>query len=146
MWQSGVSLVTWFGLRDEPFDSNASSFFQGGLWLRGDGGLASDKPKLSLQAFRFPFVAFTQGNGSVIFWGRTPQSNATAVAIERKVGSGWVTLTASRSAKRGIFAGTVRSQTKTALLRARIVASNDSSVPFSLEQPADLALCVFGTC
>ena len=60
MWQSGVSQVTWFNLRDSPLISGTDGFCQCGFWLRGPGGLATDKRKLSLEAFRFPFVAFTQ--------------------------------------------------------------------------------------
>ena len=143
MWQNGVSQVTWFNLRDDPFPSG---FCQCGLWLRGKGGPATDKPKLSLRAFRFPFVAFNQTNGSVSFWGRTPDSKAGAVVIEQQVGTGWARLTSARSGARGIFAGTVRGRSKSAPLRAKLVSTNDVSVPFSLKQPPDLPICAFGTC
>lgn len=146
MWQNGVSQVTWFNIRDSPFISGLEGLCQCGLWLRGKGGLSSDTKKLSLQAFRFPFVAFLQTSGSVSFWGRTPTSDATTLVIEQRVGSNWVRLTSSTSAKRGIFAGTVLPGSKSGAVRARVVATNEASVPFSLSVPADLPLCAFGTC
>ena len=145
MWQNGVSLVAWFNLRDDSFGSGGG-FCQCGLWLRGSGGLATDKPKLALQAFRFPFVAFTRPDGNVSFWGRTPDSNAVTLVIEQKVGPAWVRLDSVRSGKRGIFGGSTTPRSKTAALRARIVADDDAAVPFSLKQPPDLPVCAFGTC
>ena len=38
MWQSGVSLVVWFNLRDDPFAIGGPTFCQCGFWLRGPGG------------------------------------------------------------------------------------------------------------
>ena len=50
MWKAGVSHVTWFLLRDESFPDN---MFQSGLYVRSSKGIASDRPKLALRAFRF---------------------------------------------------------------------------------------------
>ena len=41
MWNQGVSLVTWFMLRDQPF--TPSTPFRAGLYFRGEDGVASDK-------------------------------------------------------------------------------------------------------
>ena len=50
-----------------------STPFQAGLYFRGEDGVASDKPKMALTAFRFPFVAFRQpAKKSVMYWGRSP--------------------------------------------------------------------------
>ena len=68
MWRAGVGLVTWFQLRDDPLSRTP---YQSGLWFRGGDALASDRPKRSLTAFRFPFVAFRSRNG-VSIWGRAP--------------------------------------------------------------------------
>ena len=47
------------------------------------GGVYCDRPKLALQAFRFPFVALRQRR-KVRIWGRTPPSSTTTtVVIER---------------------------------------------------------------
>ena len=67
MWLNGVSLVTWFSIRDQPL---AASYYQSGLFYRG-GTVAADRPKPALRAFRFPFVGFVE-RGGVRVWGRTP--------------------------------------------------------------------------
>ena len=67
MWNQGVSLVTWFMLRDQPF--TPSTPFQAGLYFRGEDGVASDKPKMALTAFRFPFVAFRQPAEKSVMYG-----------------------------------------------------------------------------
>ncbi len=148
MWQSGVSMVTWFNLRDDSFDPGGG-FCQCGLYERNPLSMQKDPPKLSLEAFRFPFVAFTRKDGTVSFWGRTPDSNALPLAVEQEVGSRWVIVGSAVAGKRGIFAGTVRPRSSTAPLRARIGATgstDEASVPFSLIQPPDLPLCAFGSC
>ncbi len=79
MWDQGVSVVTWFLLRDK------ARTFQSGLYFRGPSGISSDKPKLGLTAFRFPFVAFREPKTkSVWFWGRSPQGSA-AVVVDLQV-------------------------------------------------------------
>src|SRR5215208_889298 len=78
MWQAGVSLVVWFQLRDEPPPPNYD--FQSGLWFRGGAGLATDRPKPALAAFRFPFVAFS-GRRGIDFWGRVPASAGANVEL-----------------------------------------------------------------
>ncbi|HEY4977377.1 MAG TPA: hypothetical protein VII05_08565, partial [Gaiellaceae bacterium] len=86
MWDSGVSLVTWFILRDEPM---ATSYFQSGLYSYGSD-ISNDKAKPLLRAFRFPFVALRKtanGKTTVLLWGRTPKSKSGKVFIERKSGS-----------------------------------------------------------
>ena len=95
MWSAGVSLVTWFTLRDQPL---ATSDFQSGLYFRGPT-LARDRAKPSLLAFRFPFVAY-RAPGAVQAWGRTPTSAPGRVLIERSSGRGWASigaLTADRT-------------------------------------------------
>src|SRR5664280_3355669 len=63
MWGSGVSLVNWFILRDQPLES---SLYQSGLYYAGSS-ISSDRAKPVLRAFRFPFVAFPQiGSKSVV--------------------------------------------------------------------------------
>ena len=54
MWRAGVSLASWFFLRD---GGGQDAKFQSGLYLRCADGIECDRPKLALQAFRFPFVA-----------------------------------------------------------------------------------------
>jgi cellulase (glycosyl hydrolase family 5) len=142
MWQAGVSLATWFQLRDEP---TASSIFQSGLYFRCAGGLACDTPKPALAAFRFPFVAYGS-SGSVLVWGRTPAGAPGVVLIQRAVGRGWRRLAALRTDGDGIFAGRLRLprgvNARSGSLRA--VLANEASPPFSLTRPRDLLVAPFG--
>ena len=63
--------------------------FQAGLYFRGEDGVASDKPKMALTAFRFPFVAFRQpAKKSVMYWGRSP-AGRSAVIVEQKRQGAW---------------------------------------------------------
>jgi hypothetical protein len=98
MWQSGVSLVTWFRLRDDPFPSG---FIQSGLYFRGRT-MARDRPKPALEAFRFPFVAYRERHG-VFLWGRTPTSQPGPVLIDERRGRRWRRLAIARANRYGIF-------------------------------------------
>ena len=80
MSQSGVTLVTWFSLEDQP---RASSPYQSGLYFHNGA------PKPTLRAFRFPFVAFRDDAGQIDVWGRTPSGKPAMVAIEQRSGATW---------------------------------------------------------
>jgi hypothetical protein len=141
MWQNGVSVVTWFLLRDQPFPQE---MFQSGLYYRGANGIASDKPKPALQAFRFPFVAFRQKDKSITFWGRTPTSTKKAVVVEQKQGPRWKRLVSPQVDRYGIFQGRVASRASGSF-RARLVSGGEASLPFSLTVPADFRFCPWGS-
>ena len=81
MWLSGVSLVTWFRVKDEPIKT---SRHQTGLYFSLSPG--DDKP--ALRAFQFPFVAY-RSHGVITGWGRTPNSAPGYVVIEHPTGSSW---------------------------------------------------------
>ncbi len=134
MWNSGVSQVTWFILRDEPL---ASSYYQSGLYY-GGSKISADKAKPVLRAFRFPFVALpqtTHGKTTVLLWGRTPNSKAGAVKIERKSGSAWKLVKRLNANSSGIFKASIPKPAKTNLLRARLSDGSDQSAEFSLIAP-----------
>ncbi len=137
MWSAGVSLVTWFTLRDQP---TSTSDFQSGLYFRG-ASLAKDRPKPSLTAFRFPFVAFA-ARGGVQVWGRTPTSAPGSVLIERSAGRGWARIGTLTADANGIFRGRVRTTATKGSVRARFGGS--FARPFSLTVPPDLAVTPFG--
>jgi hypothetical protein len=141
MWSNGVSHVIWFLIRDEEFPQG---MFQSGLYLRGEGGMASDEPKPALQAFRFPFVAFTRPGNKVFVWGRTPSGNRKSVIVEEQVGDTWRELTRFRSDRSGIFSRLVSSDESSGFLRAR-VAGGEASVPFSLTVTPDFRFCPWGS-
>jgi hypothetical protein len=138
MWQAGVSLVTWFSLRDDPLDQ---SEFQSGLYTRSGQSYAAAKPKLALRAFRFPFVAFRARNG-VSVWGRTPGGRVEPVLVERRTAAGWQALGRLTPNRYGIFAK--RFGVVTGPLRARLASNKDTSVPFSLERPKEMQVWPFG--
>jgi hypothetical protein len=131
MWLSGVSLVTWFELRDEPYPSG---LFQSGLYYRGST-LAADRPKLALGAFRFPLVAYRR-SGGIFVWGRTPGGVRGTVTVQQALGSGWRSLGTLRSAN-GIFSARLADKTGGPV---RAVLGQAASVPFSLEVPPDIKL------
>jgi hypothetical protein len=131
MWRNGVSLVTWFLLRDDP---TPNSYYQSGLYTAG-ANVRADRPKLSLTAFRFPFVAYSRPDG-IFYWGRTPSSAAASVAIEQQAGGTWTRVTVVKSNRNGIFTGTAKTGA-TGLFRARMLGRSGASLPFSLDAPPD---------
>lgn len=135
MWSDGVTLVTWFLLRDQPFPD---SIFQSGLYT------SSGNPKPALRAFRFPFVAFARPGAKVEYWGRTPAGVRRTVLVEQKVGARWRQVARLRTNRYGIFSGAVASTAKSGFLRARVAAS-DTSLPFSLTVPKNFKFCPFGS-
>ena len=84
MWSAGVSLVTWFTLRDQ---SRATSPYQSGLYFLGST-FARDRPKPALTAFRFPFVAYPAGK-RISVWGRTPTSRRARWSSSSADASSW---------------------------------------------------------
>ncbi|MGZ4337558.1 MAG: hypothetical protein ACXVRA_09605 [Gaiellaceae bacterium] len=131
MWQSGVSLVTWFELRDEP----PSGLFRSGLYYRGSS-LADDRPKLALGAFRFPLVAYKQTDG-ILVWGRTPGGVRGTVTVQQASGSSWLSLGTLRSDANGIFSARFPNRTGGSV---RAALGRSASVPFSLKVPPDFKL------
>ena len=134
MWRSGVSLVTWFQLRDTPM---GVSFAQTGLYFDDGPEYRLDQPKLALYAFRFPFVAYTNRR-RVAVWGRAPGAPRRFVVVEHGSTAGWTRIIRLRTDGDGIFAATVRAPL-VGYLRARI-PSGEASLPFSLVRPPDVAI------
>jgi hypothetical protein len=143
MWKSGVSLVTWLELRDQPFGDSAQPV-QGGLYFRGRT-VQQDRAKPAATAFRFPFVAYKQGKG-LRLWGRTPSSTASKVAVEQRAGTGWRRIWTGSADRYGIFRTTLAARSGNGSVRARVLPADDVSLAFSLTQPPDRAVCPFGTC
>jgi hypothetical protein len=139
MWEAGVSLVTWWRIRDDPL---RTSFYQSGLYFRG-ATIARDRPKRTLYAFRFPFVAFAE-NGRAFVWGRTPAGRPGKVAIEQRTSGGWSRLGILASDRYGIFSQLYATSADGAV-RARLLAGGDVSVPFSLQVPPDRFYYPFGS-
>ena len=135
MWRSKVSLVLWYGIRDEPFPRSP---YQSGLFFGGDAG----KAKPALQAFRFPFVAYREG-GALVTWGRTPAGKTGTVVVEQRVGGAWRRVGTVATNRNGVFARTFAAKA-TGPVRARM-GTADGSRPFSLQRPPDRAVLPFGS-
>jgi hypothetical protein len=134
MWRAGVSLVTWFSMRDNSLGRS----FQSGLYS------ASGRPKAYLRGFRFPLVAFPRGRG-VYVWGRTPAGARARVIVEQlSAGSKWRRLGTVSANRYGVFAGTFRGP-KTGWVRGRLVGGADATLPFSLTPVPDQFFNPFGT-
>ena len=143
-WKAGVSLFTWYAIRDEPI---SSSFAQSGLYYAPVADdIASDKPKPALTAFRFPFVALPEAKNAVFLWGRTPTSTAGNAFIERKSGAAWKRVMSLKANSYGVFKARIEESAETTYLRARLANSSDLSVPFSLKTPKKTWTgCVWGS-
>jgi hypothetical protein len=137
MWKSGVSLVAWFQIRDEPL---SASQFQSGLYSIRSAAANTDRPKLALRAFRFPFVA-KPAAGGVYVWGRTPFSRPGAVVVQRRAGA-WRTVATLRANRYGIFQA--RLNARGGPFRARHVKTRETSLPYALPEPPDRYYWPFG--
>ncbi|MDQ3891070.1 MAG: hypothetical protein M3312_11060 [Actinomycetota bacterium] len=144
MWKAGVTLVTWFKIRDGAFPETAyqSGFYFNGRPTTDDDSLdiSRDTPKPSLRAFRFPFVAFQRTTG-VATWGRTPRGVPGRVVVERRTRAGWKRVGAVTTNDHGVFAKRFAGA-MTGRLRARFGRSK--SVAFLLKRPPDLKVFPFG--
>ncbi len=139
MWNAGVSLVVWWRLRDDPL---RTSFYQSGLFFRGVN-VKHDRAKSTFFAFRFPFVAFPQGD-RIFVWTRTPGGIPGRVAVQQSSASGWKELATLETNRFGIASGYVRS-TLGGPLRGRLAVGGDTSIPFSLQSPPDHFYYPFGS-
>jgi hypothetical protein len=143
MWSSGVSLVAWFQLRDN--DNNGrpdSQVFQSGLYYRCPDGLACDRPKPALQAFRFPFAAF-RARGGVKVWARTPGGRPAKLVVQRAVGAGFRDVARVRTDRHGIVNRRVRAPRR-GTYRIVNAANGDASPPFTIGRTPDLRVNPFG--
>jgi hypothetical protein len=123
MWRNGVTVATWWRVRDEPMHV---SRYQSGFFTTRWGA------KRSLAAFRFPFVAF-RAPGGITVWGRTPGSRPGPVVLHVKRGARWVRIGRLPANADGIFRGKVRLANRTGAVRATWRRSR--SVPFALVPP-----------
>jgi hypothetical protein len=132
-WQAGVSMFTWFLLRDDL----PPSPYQSGLYFH------SWKAKPALTAFRFPFVALRHAR-SVYVWGRTPGGKPATAVIERKSGGAWKRVAAVKANGAGVFSRTLPLRLRSsASMRARI--SGATSIAFPLKLPPDVFVNPFGS-
>jgi hypothetical protein len=132
-----VSVVTWFLLRDQPYPSQP---FQSGLYFAG-ATMQQDRPKPTLQAFRFPFVAIRRSGGYVL-WGRTPTSKGASIRVQLKSGHKWKQVIVLHAGGDGVFEKTWKTPLKAGYVRA--VIGKDASLAFGLKPVPDKAISPFG--
>jgi hypothetical protein len=143
MWSAGVSVASWFGMRD-GFGKTAR--FADGLFSicpNDPENLACDRPKLSFQSFRFPFVAFRRAHGRIVVWGRTPGGRAGKVVVEQRRRGKFKPLVKLKTDRWGVFGRTLRGRKIRKAhgdLRARLADGSVYSLPFSLKRPADFPI------
>jgi hypothetical protein len=139
MWKAGVSVASWFGMRD-------GGRFADGLFSicpQDPTNLACDRPKLSFRSFRFPFVAFRRAHGRIYIWGRTPGSRAGKVVVEQRRHGKFRRVVKLKTDRWGIFSRTLRGRTIRRAhgnLRARLADGSVRSLAFSLKRPADFPI------
>jgi hypothetical protein len=142
MWRQGITLVTWLDLRDHPYPQDP---VQSGLYYLG-ATLKQDRPKPTLTAFRFPFVAYTQKRG-ILVWGRTPWGKPGRVAIYQSTSGRWRQIASLPTDRYGIFDQRIRGA-RTGYLRAQLVSGGKAggarSLSFSLKRPPDRLYRPFG--
>src|SRR5829696_8773829 len=141
MWRDGVSLVSWFALRDGPPRGRELGFtLQGGLYFRTTKRYADERAKPAARAFEFPFVAVPE-RGHVTLWGRTPDSRRHTVTVERRARGSWTRLKRIRTNAHGLFLFR-RSGLEGDVLRARVGSAR--SLPFRAVHTRDRPTLPFG--
>jgi hypothetical protein len=136
MWNSGVTLGTWFLLQDLP----APSPSQSGLYTNS-ASLSNAVAKPLVVPFGFPFVAYLKSAGQVQIWGRDPNSDVQNVAIQLKTSAGWQTVATITSNTNRIFAATMQLHAL-ASWQLRATTQGRSSATFSLTVPSNENLAV----
>lgn len=100
MWRAGVNVLIWLGVRDPPgiqaCGTQPLATIGGGLYA------ANGRPKLTLRAFAFPFVAGVV-NGRGFAWGRAPVSRRSRVTVQRRAGRRWTLVARVTAAADGTF-------------------------------------------
>jgi hypothetical protein len=134
MWSAGISNVIWFFLQDQPL---RTSPYQSGFFT------AAGRAKSTLEAFRFPFVAFREGT-SVSIWGRTPPGKSHSVVVDGQLGGRWIRLIRVTADQYRIFSTQLDVPSGVTQLRARIAFSSETSLPFSLTPPPPRSTTPFG--
>ena len=148
MWRNGVSLVTWFQIRDDTGVSPDNKLFQSGLFFSCAQGIVCDTPKPFVQSFRFPLVAYPAARRRLTIWGRTPTSRSARVLIEQRAGTNWRSLGALGANRYGIFSGRLRRR-GSGLVRARLAGAaglqpTGQSLPFAPVRLPDRRVDPFG--
>jgi hypothetical protein len=154
MWRSGVSVLTWFRVYDEPCawpkvrrhgkrcDDNDGTtpygFWQSGLYAcNHPSECTAYRAKRSLTAFRFPFVAYrNRARPRIALWGKTPGGDGKVrIEVRHTRGGSWRLVRRLNTNSAGIFQATLRKAWRKGVLRA--VDDDARSLPFNLRRPKE---------
>jgi hypothetical protein len=143
-WRGGISVFTWYALRDEALPTSSQ---QAGLYFACPQGIACDTPKPMQSSFRFPFVAFRSGQRGALVWGRLPFGATGTVQVQWRQGATWKLLTTLRTDTDGIFTTKRRLPLGINLWSGvlRAVGAGQVSPSFSLHHPPDIGVTPFGS-
>lgn len=144
-WKAGVDNFFWLSIRDWPREGLPfSETIQSGLWLRG-ATIAKDRPKRVLKAFEFPFVAFRQPRG-ILIWGRTPNSKSGRVTIRfgRSYGRVNRRIKVVRTNRFGVFQSFIRTRLGRNFRGFLSAKYGKASLPFSLRRVRNFRHPPFG--
>lgn len=144
-WKAGIDHFFWLLLRDPaPSDRPFRETIESGLYFRGET-IEEDRPKPSLQAFRFPFVAFSNKR-EVTFWGRTPTSTNGRVTLQVRQGGRWRRASIAKANRFGVFQGSLKVSRRLRPNRGQMRAlyRQEYSLPFSLRKVKDFYQPPFG--
>jgi hypothetical protein len=139
MYRAGVSVASWFQLRD--------GFGDGARFADGLYRICPERPefvgcgdaKISFESFRFPFVAFRKPKRRVAIWGKTPASVPGTVVIEQTRRGAFRRVATLKTDRFGIFERRLRLR-RAGALRARLPDGSIQSLPFSLKRPRDFPI------
>jgi hypothetical protein len=128
LWRQGVTVVTWFLMRDAAVGRGYPYTLQAGIYFRGST-VAADRPKPSFRTFRFPFTAYRK-RGIAQLWGLAPRSGRVTIELRRS--GRWRRLVSIRAGRGDRMFFRRRRIRKGSVLRARQGA--DTSLPWRVAQ------------
>jgi hypothetical protein len=111
LWRQGVDAIAWYLLVDQPPVPSYATSYQSGVYFLGG------RPKLSLQAFRFPFVVEPAPGARQTVWGIAP--SAGTVLVQRLSAGHWRTILRVAVSAHGVFTRTI-SLAGRPLMRAQV--------------------------
>jgi hypothetical protein len=143
-WKAGVHNFFWFSLVDfEPEGRPFNESTESGLYFWAPK-VAEQQPKEILPAFRFPFVAFPEEKGLLV-WGRTSTYTGGKVAIQAKKKGKWKTLKTIHADAHGMFSTTLKSNYGANQKGAvRALYFGEGSTPFPMDPVGDFIHPPFG--
>jgi hypothetical protein len=100
-WKQGVSLVTWWNIRDDHYSPGWVNTLASGIYYAG-ATPAQDTPKTSYTAYTFPFTAY-RTNGVAQLWGMAPTAGPVSIQVE--TGTTWNTAITLQAGASRIFDG-----------------------------------------